>query len=47
MEKEIEAKFFIANKDVIRKKLEESDLTLVKKETLMRRKTFHSKDSNG
>ena len=47
MEKEIEAKFFIASKDVIRKKLEELGLTLVKKETFMRRKTFHSKDSNG
>lgn len=47
MEKEIEAKFFIANKDIIRKKIEELGLTLVKKETLMRRKTFHSKDSNG
>lgn len=47
MNKEIEAKFFITNKDLIRKKLSSSDFTLIKREFLMKRKTFHSELSKG
>lgn len=43
MNKEIEAKFFIENKDEIRKKLLSLNFNLVKKEFLMKRKTFDSK----
>ena len=47
MEKEIEAKFFIENKDDIRKKLTSSGFDLIKPEFLMKRKTFHSKTEDG
>ena len=42
MEKEIEAKYFIKDKDEIRNKLKENNLSLVKSEFLMKRKTFDS-----
>ena len=42
MNKEIEVKFFIENKDEIRKKLSSLNFNLVKKEFLMKRKTFDS-----
>lgn len=42
MEKEIEAKFFINNKNLIREKLSSLDFNLDKKEFLMKRKTFNS-----
>ena len=46
MNKEIETKFFIENKDEIRKKLSSLNFNLVKKEFLMKRKTFDS-EANG
>lgn len=46
MGKEIEAKFFIDNKDDIRKKLCNVGLKLKSKEHLMKRKCFHT-DNNG
>lgn len=44
MAKEIEAKFFIENKDDIRKKLSNIGLQLIDKEHLMKRKCFHCND---
>lgn len=46
MNKEIEAKFFIENKDEIRKKISSLNFNLIKKEFLMKRKTFDS-EANG
>ena len=46
MNKEIEAKFFIDNKEEIRKKLSSLNFNLIKKEFLMKRKTFDS-EANG
>ena len=40
MQKELEAKYFIDNKDLIRKKIEKAGLKLIKPEFLMRRKVF-------
>lgn len=40
MDKELEAKYFIEDKDFIRKRLENIGLKLIKPEFLMRRKTF-------
>jgi len=47
MEKEIEAKFFIRDKNEIRKKLTQLGLNLNKPEFLMQRKTFHSQTEGG
>lgn len=47
MEKEIEAKYFINDKDTIRKNLQELGLTLKRPEFMMKRKTFHSKTEGG
>ena len=46
MNKEIEAKFFIDSKEEIRKKLSSLNFNLIKKEFLMKRKTFDS-EANG
>ena len=40
MQKELEAKYFIDNKDLIRKKIEKAGLKLIKPEFLIRRKVF-------
>lgn len=40
MQKELEVKYFIDNKDLIRKKIEKAGLKLIKPEFLMRRKVF-------
>lgn len=47
MEKEIEAKFFIKDKNQIRTRLTKLGLNLNKNEFLMKRKTFHSQTENG
>lgn len=44
MVKEIEAKFFIEDKDTMRKNLKELQLNLLKEEFLMKRKCFHSNE---
>ncbi len=46
MNKEIEAKFFIDSKEEIRQKLSSLNFNLIKKEFLMKRKTFDS-EANG
>lgn len=47
MEKEIEAKYFINDKDLIRERLNQLNLELIKPEFLMKRKTFHSTTESG
>lgn len=46
MQKEIEAKFFIDDKNFLRSKLEKIGLKLISGEHLMKRKCFHSLDKN-
>lgn len=45
MGKEIEAKFFIEEKDSMRKNLKKLQLNLIKEEFLMKRKCFHSNEA--
>lgn len=42
MEKELEAKYFINNKDSMRSSLKDIGLECIESEFLMKRKTFHS-----